>query len=40
MKPTVLEQSNLLDLHTLILTHLGFFTRRHAALGAGQADIS
>jgi hypothetical protein len=40
MKPTVLEQRNLLDLHTLILAHSGFFTRRHAALGAGQADIS
>ena len=40
MKPTVLEQRNLLDLHTLILTHEGLLTRRHAALGGGQADIS
>jgi hypothetical protein len=34
MKPTVLEQRNLLDLHKLILTHEGLFTRRHAALAA------
>jgi hypothetical protein len=40
MKPTVLEQRNLLALHTLILTHSGCLTRRHAVLGAGQADIS
>jgi hypothetical protein len=40
MKPTVLEQRNPLDLHTLMLAHSGLLTRRHAALGAGQANIS
>jgi hypothetical protein len=40
MKPSVLEQRNLLDLHTLILTHEGLLTRRHPALAAGQAEIS
>src|SRR5688500_921430 len=40
MKPTVLDQRNLLDLHTLILTHSGLLTRPDAALGAGQADTS
>jgi hypothetical protein len=40
MKPTVLDQRNPLDLHTLARTHCGLLTRRRAALGAGQADIS
>src|SRR5262245_49142697 len=40
MKPTVLEQRNLLDLHTLILAHSGLLTRHRTALGAGQANIS
>jgi hypothetical protein len=40
MKPTVFDPRNLLDFHPLILTHGGLLTRRCAALGTGQADIS
>jgi hypothetical protein len=40
MKPTVFDQRNLSNLHTLTLAHREVFTRRRAALDAGRADVS